>query len=56
MNSPPVLRQARRNSCPFSGAMINTWVPFRRIRNAISCKVKVLPAPLVPMIAMLAFL
>ena len=38
------------------GATINTWIPLRRIRSAMSCMVKVFPAPLVPRIAMFAFL
>ena len=56
MNSPPTLAQARWNSCPFKGAMIKTGMFLRRILSAINCMVKVLPAPLVPRIAMLAFL
>ena len=56
MNSPPTLAQARWNSCPFSGAMIKTGMFLRLILSPINCKVKVLPAPLVPRIAILAFL
>ena len=56
MNSPPILLQARWNSCPFKGAMMNTCMFLRRIRSAMSCMVKVLPAPEVPRIAMFAFL
>ena len=56
INSPPTLAQARWNSCPFNGAMMKTGMFFRLILNAMSCIVKVLPAPLVPRIAILAFL
>ena len=56
MNSPPILVQALANSCPLSGAMIKTWIFLRRIRSAISCSRKVFPAPVVPMIEILAFL
>ena len=56
MNSPPMLLQALRNSWPLRGAMMKTWVPFRRMRRAINWSVKVLPAPLVPRRTILAFL
>ena len=35
---------------------MKTWIPFRRIRSAIVCMVKVLPAPEHPRIQMLEFL
>ena len=56
MNSPPILAQARWNSWPLSGAIIKTWMPRRRIRVDINCMVKLLPAPLVPKMAIFAFL
>ena len=53
-------RQPPRFGCRRDECMIRTAsaapVPLRRIRSAMSCMVKVFPLPLVPRMAMLAFL
>ena len=51
-----MLLQALANSCPLSGAIINTCMFFCLIRSAISCIKNVFPEPDVPNIAMFAFL
>ena len=56
INSPPMFVQALANSCPLSGAIINTCIFFLLIRSAINCSKNVFPAPVVPIIEMLAFL
>ena len=48
--------EGQRDEKAFNGAMMKMGIPLRRIRRAMSCMVKVLPAPEVPRIAMFAFL
>ena len=53
---PPIRLQALLNSWPFIGAIVKHCIPRIRMRSASNCKVKVLPAPLVPMRFKFAFL